>query len=339
MAEAQLKEGEEQVPEYEILEEGSAEAQALAKGGQVEGDEDEEEIPDETLARSTVDPNDVTRSPEEVAESRSKKQKKRLKEKLDAKDALISSLQQSLAAQNQRLDGLERRAGSTDIAMIDKAITDTQHLVTMCEQNHSAALTQQDPNAVTKAMNDLFEAKNNLIMLNNVKHNATRAASQPKATNPSVARNVNAFMAKHQWFRPETMDEDSRIAKVLDDQIAAEGFDPATSAYWSELERRIKKRLPHRTGARRGKDAEVDNDEDDGDDFVETKRGQDDEPAPKTRVSGTGAGGGQGGGRVKVTLSRERIQAMKDAGKWEDPVERNKMIKSYVQYDRQQAKS
>jgi hypothetical protein len=33
-------------------------------------------------------------------------------------------------------------------------------------------------------------------------------------------------------------------------------------------------------------------------------------------------------------LSSERVKAIKDAGKWEDQTERQKMIRRYAEYDR-----
>ena len=36
-----------------------------------------------------------------------------------------------------------------------------------------------------------------------------------------------------------------------------------------------------------------------------------------------------------ITLSRERVQAIRDAGAWDDVDKRNKMIRAYAQYDRE----
>ena len=35
-----------------------------------------------------------------------------------------------------------------------------------------------------------------------------------------------------------------------------------------------------------------------------------------------------------ITLSRDRVQAIKDAGAWDDVDKRNKMIRAYASYDR-----
>jgi hypothetical protein len=53
-------------------------------------------------------------------------------------------------------------------------------------------------------------------------------------------------------------------------------------------------------------------------------------------VAGGGAGGASGastGGR-QTQLSAARVQAIKDVGKWDDVVLRNKAIKAYQDYDK-----
>lgn len=337
---AQVKpDPEDDVPDYDIVEEGSAEAKALAQGGKVE-DDDEADESDATLARGPAqDRDDVARTADQIdAATKKRNQRHRLKEKLDQKDGLIDSLRQQLRDQAGRLDMVERRTGSNEIAMIDKAISDTGQLVDMLAHAHSQALLSNDPGQVTRAMNDLFDARNNLNTLQNAKQNAIRQSTAPKATNPRVATNVSAWMARNSWFRPETNDEDSRIAKILDDKVAEDGFDPTTSAYWAELDRRIKKRLPHRA-LRSGKKDEVeDMDEDDEDPQPDTReREGTTRRQGRSNVSGAGASGGAGGGRQKVVLSSQRVKALKDAGKWDDPVERNKMVRQYMKYDRDNA--
>lgn len=334
---------EDDVPDYEIIEEGSPEAKEFAKGGQVDDEDDvddQDDLPDEKLTRQQgQDKDDVNRQQTSPNAQKRQKQRQRLKEKLDAKDALTMSLRQENQQLNERLSHLENRTGSNEIAMIDKAISDTRELVSMAEQSHAHSLTQNDPMAVTRSMRELFNAENRLQALVNTREQAVRNVSAPRATDANVNRNVNAWMARNPWFRPETGDHDSKRAKLIDDEIAAEGFNPGTPAYWQELDRRIKRELPHRAGGGTGRrQVKDDIDDDDDDDFQPTpkerQQRQDENRGGSSKVSGSGQGAG-GGGRVKVTLSRERIQALKDAGKYDDPVERNKMIKAYVKYDRE----
>jgi len=36
-----------------------------------------------------------------------------------------------------------------------------------------------------------------------------------------------------------------------------------------------------------------------------------------------------------IILSPQRVQAIKDAGAWDDPAKRSKMIKAYAEFDKQ----
>ena len=119
-------------------------------------------------------------------------------------------------------------------------------------------------------------------------------------------------MRKNKWYDPQARDTDSRIAKVIDQDLAAEGWDPADPEYWEELDNRLSARLPHRYAAKTGK---------------EPKRPGPTASARTANPSGKSAN--------TITLSRDRVQAIKDAGAWDDPVRRNKMIKAYANFDKQ----
>ena len=83
------------------------------------------------------------------------------------------------------------------------------------------------------------------------------------------------------------------------------------SEYWEELDSRLSSRLPHRYTAKGGSN----------------KRAN---PTASSRVANTtSAKAGT------ITLSRDRVNAIKDAGAWDDVEKRNKMIRAYAQYDRE----
>jgi hypothetical protein len=114
-------------------------------------------------------------------------------------------------------------------------------------------------------------------------------------------------METNPWYDPAGNDEDSQIAKIIDQRLHKEGWDPNTEEYWDELNDRLQKRLPHRYN-------------------------QSDEPRRKPRsvVTGSGRESAPRGG-AQFVLSPEQVRAMKDAGFWEDPEKRAKMIKRYAQ--------
>jgi hypothetical protein len=95
--------------------------------------------------------------------------------------------------------------------------------------------------------------------------------------------------------------------------MADEGWDPATPEYWEELDNRLQKRLPHCYNT----------------DTESPKRSK-----PRSFVTGSSreSGGDSGGsGRNTFTLAPEQVRAMKEAGFWDDPDKRSRMIKRYAQ--------
>jgi hypothetical protein len=161
-----------------------------------------------------------------------------------------------------------------------------------------------------------------------------------------VARsNARIFATRHSdWF--DGNNADSKVAVKLDRKLRAEGFNPATADFWNELEDRLKDELPHRF---EGKDDDDSDDDDDDLDERDTGRreargkpnGEGKEAVGKKPAGGprNPAPGGANGsaipkGRV-YHVSKDRKEAMIAAGMWDDPVLRNKMIKKYAKWDKE----
>ena len=106
----------------------------------------------------------------------------------------------------------------------------------------------------------------------------------------------------------------SLVAKAIDGGLIAEGFDPSSKKYWKELDRRLAERLPHRF------------DNEDDEDYNQPKSGRRGPPVGGSRDITPG--------KRQVYVSPERVQALKDAGYWDDPQARERMLKAYSNYDR-----
>jgi hypothetical protein len=147
---------------------------------------------------------------------------------------------------------------------------------------------------------------------------------------PRTENNVRSWASKNTWFKFDRSDQDSAIAGAIDDSLFNEGYDPATSEYFAELDRRISKVLPHRSPKRRVGGG---NGADEGDAGVGDRSPEKRRNAPKFRV------GGQERSLKKneVYISAERRKAMEEAGVWEDPVLRTKYLRRYAEYDRAHA--
>ena len=173
-----------------------------------------------------------------------------------------------------------------------------------------------DAAAQVEYLEQLTDAKQRLNQAQHYKKQQLEAAKAPKQNVPNpvnteVQQNATRWLKKNAWYDPQARDTESRIAKVIDRELATGGWDPADPEYWEELDSRLSSRLPHRYTAKGGS----------------TKRAN---PTASSRVANTtNAKSGT------ITLSRERVQAIRDAGAWDDVEKRNKMIRAYAAYDRQ----
>jgi hypothetical protein len=133
---------------------------------------------------------------------------------------------------------------------------------------------------------------------------------------PKALANFQAWNKANPWFDYRGRDQDSKLVQAVDQQIADDGYDPDTQDYWDELTRRVRKVLPHKFKTDNGK-----------------RRGP--------PVQGSGSESKQDSARrpSTSTLSKERIEAIKEAGMWDDPEKRKRMIAQYEKFDNAQARN
>jgi hypothetical protein len=262
------------------------------------GDADDQDHPDDTEAIRTARRN------------QRRARKEMIKQKNAEKDIRLQNLQR----QNQEL--MERKTQSADLARIDKALEDKELRLQYAKMKMAEATSNSDGDAFSKAQDMWYEVRREIESIKALKDQAVRAnSSQPIQNNLEMQRQAAKWMDRNPWYDPNGDDEDVEIAKVIDQRLVKEGWNPNSSEYWEELDRRLQKRIPHRYT----------------DDIDErpTRR-------PRSVVTSSGRENINGSGaRNTFTLSPEQVRAMKDAGFWDDPEKRNKMIKRYAQEARQ----
>jgi DNA repair exonuclease SbcCD ATPase subunit len=301
--------------------EGFDDEEELKEGGKVEAsdeDQDEESAEDAQDAEDAEDESEDER--EKIREAR--REERRLKKELvKQRDASakhkISALEKRNEELARRLAAVENTAASYQFAQLDKSIEDEATRVEYAKMKMLQAAQNGDASAQVEYLEQLTDAKQRLNQAQHFKKQQLEAAKAPKQNVPNeiaeeVQQNATRWLKKNAWFDPQARDTDSRIAKVIDQELAADGWDPSDSEYWEELDNRLQSRLPHRYTAKGAKD---------------TRRAAG--PTASSRVSNATA---QKPGTI--TLSRDRVQAIKDAGAWDDVNKRNKMIRAYAQYDR-----
>jgi len=283
-------------------------------------DERTEEEREEDEAEDAEQDDDTSEDEREAireARREERRLKKELKKQRDfSAQNKIKMLERHNAELAERLAKVESTATSYQFAQIDKAIEDEATRVEYAKMKMVQAAQANDVNAQMEYLEQLTEAKQRLQQVQHYKKQQVEEAKAPKQNVPNevnteVQKNAERWLKKNSWYDPHARDTDSRIAKVIDQELAADGWDPSDSEYWEELDSRLQSRLPHRYTSKGGS----------------VKRAN---PSSSSRVSNAGASK-----PGTITLSRDRVQAIKDAGAWDDVEKRNKMIRAYASYDRQ----
>jgi len=223
-----------------------------------------------------------------------------------------------LSRQNQELAEqvaiLMKKSNSSDIARLNKAMEDAHNKTLFAKQKMAQAIADGNGELHASAQEMWFESRRQFEALDAVKRKATAQPRQRtiQAPDPQLQRHASNWMENNQWYDPNGKDPDSKVALTIDQAMAEEGWNPKTPQYWEELDNRLQKYLPHRyTG--------------DADEKPTQKR-------PRNFVTGSGRESASSSaiGKNQFALTREQVSAMKDAGMWDDPDKRAKMIRRYA---------
>ncbi|CAB4142939.1 hypothetical protein UFOVP435_37 [uncultured Caudovirales phage] len=302
-------------------------------GKDAKGDADDGDDEDESLVGSGGS----------GARSRSAKRRRLQQERRDANQKLIEHLAQQNQVLQQQLGQLNQRLTGSEIAQLDAALLDADAAVQDLQARLAKTVTDGDGQAHSQVLDALYNARQRLDQLANAREQADahirqqRQAPKPRPDAPQsqpqpqvdrrVINRAREWLKENDWYDPALGDTDSRIARVVDQEVKDEGFDPVSDEYYEELDRRLAERLPN--VKKRGT---IDQSQRSGGNGTGGAR-------PRSIVSGSGRNGASGGGTQKgFTLSAERVKAMKDAGIWDNPEARNNQIKYYQEYDRAQSK-
>jgi hypothetical protein len=280
---------------------GDNEPESFAEGGEVDGDSEE----DREAIRA------ARREERRLKKDLTKQREASAKHK-------ISALERRNETLERRLAQVENAAVGFQFAQIDRLMEDEATRVEYAKMKATQAAQAGNVVEQMEYMEQFHEAKNKLAQVQLLKQRQLEEAKQPRNNVPNVAtetvqQNATEWLNSNRWYDPSGKDTDSRIAKVIDNALASEGWDPADPEYWDELDNRLKERLPHR--------------------YTSKTTGGD-----RNRRSGTSSGrtdvSGSAVAKNTFTLSRDRVQALKDAGMWDDPGKRAKAIRSYADFDR-----
>lgn len=267
--------------------------------GQAEDDGSDDDHPDDT---------DAVRAARRARRRAKKELAKRTSQEKDQRLALLQRQNEELM---ERLSAVERKTHSSDLARLDKAIEDEQMRFEYAKTKIKQATEANDGESMIRAQEAMYESRQKLEAMKNIKQKVAESSVQQKSNiDPRIQKYANKWLTDNPWYDNQGKDLDSAIAKMIDERLIQDGWDPATPEYWDELDERLQNRLPHRYNRNRRESSER---------------------RPRSFVTSSERETGGASGRNTFTLTPEQVRAMKDAGLWDDPEKRNRMIKRYAQ--------
>lgn len=265
------------------------------------------------------DRDDDTEALRAAKRARRKAKRELAKQTSIEKDHRLQMLQRQNQELMERLAVVEHKTHGSELARLDKAIEDTHLKIEYAKRKMAEATEANDGNAMAKAQEMWYEARRQADALHHIKRAAVRPAAKPQQPNlpdPRLQRLAANWMERNPWYRPESSDMDSKIAKQIDEKLHDEGWDPTSPDYWDELDNRLQRYLPHR--------------------YNETTDEIPSARKPRSVVTGSGREvASSAGGKNTFMLNPEQVRAIKEAGMWDDPQKRARMIKRYAEIARQ----
>lgn len=279
-------------------------------------DEDDEDDEDERLAQSEDD------SEEDIAKQavhdRRAKRRERQKRARDAAQRELQMLRETVAALSQRVAATETHAVNTNVQTLEQRLAKAVADVRQAETIIAKATEAGNGEDVVAAMRIRDQAIAEAQQLNAAKQQFEQARQQvdsPAQPNPQVVNYAKEWMQANPWYDPSGRDRDSAVTKAIDNELASEGYNPATREYWEELTARV----------------------------AEAIGGDDDQGAAASSTTQRARRKGPPTGNTRehapvstkkeIYVTPERKAAMIEAGVWDDPVMRQRYLKAYQAYD------
>lgn len=309
---------EEQDPSVEA--EASEPESADSSDGD-DGDDEDQRLSEEDSEEDEDGPKGKKQLTPEEKRAQRQNRKFRRRAAIEHKERELAFLRAENEEFKRRLQAVEQRTNEFNISAVDQKLNEALNEAQLAERIMAKAIEQGQGEDVTKALQIRDQALERARQLRAAKEQAEKPAPQAKpGKDPRVAAYAQEWVKANSWYDPSGKDEDSAIVKVIDQRLAAEGFNPASEDYWIELDNRVARRLPHRYG----EDTDMS------------------EPAPKAKAAPKRGGPPVGGkreyappsSRKEVYISPDRKQALIDAGVWDNPELRQRYIKRYAEYDR-----
>lgn len=303
------------------------------------GDDGDEEEGDERVGREEEDGEGEgePESPRKVKRRRERKWR-REREKTDRVE--LRFLRQRNEELERRQSATDARFDQVDINQVDTRVGLLDDQIREAERIHGDAITKANGAAATEALqirDQLRDERNQLVGFRNQRVNQSKQRQQQgnnPAVDPVIFQNAKNWVEDNSdWFDPQLQDEDSRIARAVEDNLFRErGSEARNPEYWEEYNRRLAKRgigpYAAKSGNGKGRVRERDDEEEDEE--------PEDRPQEKRKPKGpriTTGGRERPLKKGEVFVSAERRAAMEEAGVWDKPELRTRYLRQYATYD------
>ena len=276
----------------------------------LEAEDGDDEDEDARLAESDDDHED------EISSQSRKRRLKRREVQKRARDAAareLEFLRQQNAEITRRLQAVEGHAINTNEQGIDAQLQKTLYEIRQAEQIMARATEAGNGEDVVAAMRIRDGAMEQARQLQYNKQQAAQIreqVSQPRA-DPRVQNYAQEWMQANPWYSPQGGDDDSAVVNAIDAAMTSQGYDPTSRAYWEELTSRVAARVAP--------------------DDTQTRQSS---PRRKAPPQGSTREYAPSSTRKEIYVTPERKAAMIEAGVWDDPVARTRMLKAYQAYDK-----
>lgn len=286
---------------------------------QVDDDDDDDDGDDGRMGVSEDDSEDeIVDKTKRNRETRTKRRQVQKAAK-DRAQQELAYLRQQNAELLKRMSAVEGNALSQNAAGVTQQMQQALAEARQAEMIMEKAINAGNGEDVTAAMRIRDEARDRANQLAAYKERVEAAAKQAVAprVDPRVQNYAQQWLEANPWYDPSARDEDSAVTKAIDDRMVRDGWDPASPEYWHELTRRVAGRI----------NTASDND-----------GGSERTPRRKAPPTGNTREYAPTSTRNEVVVTPERKQAMMEAGAWDDPVARKRLLKAYQEYDRNPAR-
>jgi hypothetical protein len=264
----------------------------------VEARQDDDDGEDERLDADNEDREELRRRRREEKAERAQ----RRKAAIERDKTELEFLRRKTEEQERRLAAIEHRSATNDFAALNQRLKDTQEEIKAAEYVIAKATEAGNGDDVVSAMRVRDEAIAKMQQLSAVRQRANNQPKQqqPQQQEPPHQKLAEDWVRMNPWFDPQGGDEKSRKVLEIDKTLTQEGYNPLSLEYWHELDRRSE--------------------------TVRRTKGGPPMGSGRERAIATS--------KNEVYISPERKQAMIDAGVWDDPKARQRYLKSYAEWDR-----